>query len=469
MLESNFHGIIEQSQADTAPNEGVEAVPLSTLPNEGASDDTTSNEGASIPQVTQEASQEVSWADESAPYSNTVSEGVEALGMPDMVNLYESGLRRSPRLAAHKPRRSVLTTLFCFGALLINPIDTYQSTKTAAFTRVRSVAHQFEEANENFDSTCNGILHHVFSAAKEANESYTFKEMAAQDDSDMFVLAMEREIKDHTARNHWQVILRSEMPANSKTIMAIWSFKRKRFPDGRLNKHKARLCAHGGQQQWGVNYWETYAPVVNWISVRFLLIISELAGLETQSIDFVLAFPQAKLDVPVFMEIPPGVDVGPEVNKQTYVIELKSSLYGLKQASANWYDYLKTGLEQRGFKESKTDSCVFMKKGMVILCYVDDCILISDKKHMLDDFIHSLKNGIEKFEFTDEGPIDKYLGVEIEKLNGSEFILCQPYLIDRILDTLNVSGKDYNKRDVPVVGSLLGRDLDGAKRKHAYC
>ena len=192
---SNFHGIIEQSQADTAPNEGVEAVPLSTLPNEGASDDTTSNEGASIPQVTQEASQEVSWADESAPYSNTVSEGVEALGMPEMVNLYKSGLRRSPRLAAHKPRRSVLTTLFCFGALLINPIDTYQSTKTAAFTRVRSVAHQFEEANENFDSTCNGILHPVFSAAKEANESYTFKEMAAQDDSDMFILAMEKEIK----------------------------------------------------------------------------------------------------------------------------------------------------------------------------------------------------------------------------------------------------------------------------------
>ena len=120
------------------------------------------------------------------------------------------------------------------------------------------------------------------------------------------------------------------------TIMAIWSFKRKRFPDGTLNKHKARLCAHGGQQQWGVNYWETYAPVVNWISVRFLLIVSGLAGLETQDLNFVLAFPQAKLDVPVFMEIPPGVDVGNDTNKRAYVIELNSSLYGLKQSSANW-------------------------------------------------------------------------------------------------------------------------------------
>ena len=86
-----------------------------------------------------------------------------------------------------------------------------------------------------------------------------------------------------------------------------------------------------------------------------------------------------------------------------------------------------------------------MKKGMITLCYVDDCILISDKKQMLDDFIHSLENGVEKFEFTDEGPIDKYLGVEIEKLNGSEFILCQPFLIDRILSTLSVVEKGYNK------------------------
>ena len=60
-------------------------------------------------------------------------------------------------------------------------------------------------------------------------------------------------------------------------------------------------------QQWGVNYWETYAPLVNWISMRFLLILSELAGLESRIIDFVLAFPQADLDVPVYMEFPIGM------------------------------------------------------------------------------------------------------------------------------------------------------------------
>ena len=62
-------------------------------------------------------------------------------------------------------------------------------------------------------------------------------------------------------------------------------------------------------QQWGVNYWETYDPVVNWISVRFLLILSELAGLESRKIDFILALPQADLDVSVYMELPLGMAV----------------------------------------------------------------------------------------------------------------------------------------------------------------
>ena len=96
------------------------------------------------------------------------------------------------------------------------------------------------------------------------------------------------------------------------------------------------------------------------------------------------------------------------------MISLKSSLYGIKKSSSNCYDCLKKGLERHGFCESKADPCVFMKKCMIILTYVDDCIFISNKKETLDKFIHSLANGIEKFEFTDEGAIDKYLGVEIE-------------------------------------------------------
>ena len=141
------------------------------------------------------------------------------------------------------------------------------------------------------------------------------------------------------------------------------------------------------------------------------------------------------------MKIPPGVDIE-NGSKDKYLISLKSSLYGLKQSSANWYDCLKKGLERCGFRDSKTDTCVFMKKGMIILTYLDDCILIANKKEKLDQFIHSRANGINNFEFTDEGAIDKYLGVEIEQLKGKEFILRQPFLIQRILAALNVKTGD---------------------------
>jgi len=109
----------------------------------------------------------------------TVSEGDEALGMPEIANLQESGLRRLARLAT---RQSVLTTLFCFGAMLMNAASVIKSGSASAFTTAQPIAYQFEEANKKFDSTCNDILYHVHMVGKEANESYTFKEMLRQDD-----------------------------------------------------------------------------------------------------------------------------------------------------------------------------------------------------------------------------------------------------------------------------------------------
>ena len=94
--------------------------------------------------------------------------------------------------------------------------------------------------------------------------------MLQQDDRNQFVEAMKKDIGDHTKRKHWEIAPRSQMSQGIKPIMAIWSFKRKRYPDGKLKNHKDRLCAHGGQHQWGINYWETYAPVVNWVNIRFL-------------------------------------------------------------------------------------------------------------------------------------------------------------------------------------------------------
>jgi hypothetical protein len=82
------------------------------------------------------------------------------------------------------------------------------------------------------------------------NETFTYKQDMKEEDFNDFVLAMVHKVDDHEKRGHWTIIQHCDMPADSKTIMSIWSFKRKRYPDGTLNKHKARLCAHGGMQTW---------------------------------------------------------------------------------------------------------------------------------------------------------------------------------------------------------------------------
>jgi hypothetical protein len=247
--------------------------------------------------------------------------------------------------------------------------------------------------------------------------------MLWQDDHKQFFQAMEDEINDHETCNHWTLMLQSDMPVGTRTIMAIWSFKRKCFPDGSLNKHKAQLCVHGGPQTWVQDYWETYAPVVTWASVRLLLIVAKIHGLSSKSIDFVLAFPQADLDMPVYMELPAGVnpvDVTDE-NCRCYVLKLNKSLYGLKQAGYNWFDKLREGLIVCGFVQSQVDKCVFFRKDCIVLTYVDDCIILGKDMTDIDAIIALLHVGSENFQLVDQGSIDKYLGLLIRDIDSTSF------------------------------------------------
>ena len=94
---------------------------------------------------------------------------------------------------------------------------------------------------------------------------------------------------------------RKDIPPGANTIMDIFPFRRERYPDGILNKQKARLCAHGGHQTWGQYYWDAYDPLVTWDSVRLLLVVVKTHNLDFKSIDFVLVFPQANLPIPVYI------------------------------------------------------------------------------------------------------------------------------------------------------------------------
>ena len=290
--------------------------------------------------------------------------------------------------------------------------------------------------------------------------------MLKQKDYQDFIKAMSVEIDDHTTRQHWKVHLRSECNF-PKTILAVWSFKRKRFPDGSLNKHKARLCAHGGMQQWGVHYWETFAPVVNWLSVCLILVLAIIYDLPVKSIDFVLAFPQSKLDVPIFMELPPGFETQ-YGQKGEYIIKLKKSLYGLKQSELNWYEKLKTGLESRKFTPSKVDPCVFISERVIVLTYVDDCILMGKSEKDIEDLLKSLQEGSEEYDFTNEGDLKNYLGVVFSRKPDGTLELKQEFLIERIIKALGFEQELTGKHHNPAVRPPLHKDENGPPRKHDW-
>ena len=127
-----------------------------------------------------------------------------------------------------------------------------------------------------------------------------------------------------------------------RVIECTWAFKRKRYPDGSLKKHKARLCVRGDLQTEGVDYFDTYSPVVQWCTIRLLLIMSCILNLETKQVDFTLAFVHAKAEPGSFIEMPKGFEL------EGYVLELKRNLYGSCDAPLKFYEYLKRGLTQRG-------------------------------------------------------------------------------------------------------------------------
>jgi hypothetical protein len=92
---------------------------------------------------------------------------------------------------------------------------------------------------------------------------------------------MIREITDFFDNKCVAIVPASEIPPNEKPLQAIWSFRRKRAPDWTITKCRSCLCPHGGQQVEGLNFWDTYAPVVSWRTIPLTLVLGLLSNLKT--------------------------------------------------------------------------------------------------------------------------------------------------------------------------------------------
>jgi hypothetical protein len=124
---------------------------------------------------------------------------------------------------------------------------------------------------------------------------------------------------------------------------------------------------------------------------------------------------------------------------------LNKSLYGLKQASLNWFEKLKQGLIDRGFHPSAINPCLYFKKGMIFITYVDDSIIISNSMKDINTFVKSTKDGSKGYVLADEGDINKFLEIETREIKKNKFELSQPFLIEQIV---NLRGLIQNEFDV---------------------
>jgi len=252
----------------------------------------------------------------------------------------------------------------------------------------------------------------------EAKDTLNYGKMLNSDDRDKFVTAMQNKVDG--LRDILRAIPRTDLPEGHKALPAVWAFNRKRNPDWSIAKWKARLNVHGGRQRYGVNYWETYAPVVNWSTVRLVLTLSILHNFKSRQVDFIQAFTQAPLDCPIFMEVPAGYSVlnstlqftgkANQNSDKSWVLQLTKNMYRLKQAGHNWYNRLQEELLSIGFIQSKIYKCLFLRHDCVIMIYVDDCLLFSAHDTVLDGILIHLH---KSFKITSEADIGAYLGLHM--------------------------------------------------------
>jgi Reverse transcriptase (RNA-dependent DNA polymerase) len=231
-----------------------------------------------------------------------------------------------------------------------------------------------------------------------------------QPDKKEFVQAMIDEVTTHTERGHWKIIPVKEVPLGIKILPAVWAMRRKRKIMSReVYKWKARLNVHGGKQMQGRDYWETYAAVLKWSSIRFFLVQALINGWHTRQLDFVLANPQA--DVECDLYFPQGFEF--EGLRKSHCLKLIKNLYGSKAAGRVWQQHIFKGLLELGFVQSMTDECVFYRGATTFMVYIDDGIFCGPDKVDIDICMSELGRRVD---ITDEGDIDEYLGVKVTRM-----------------------------------------------------
>ena len=199
-----------------------------------------------------------------------------------------------------------------------------------------------------------------------------------------------------------------------------------------IRRFEARLVARGDFQTKGVNFDETYAPVVCFISLRIVLHLAAVHDWEVDQGDFVSAFLNSTLrDYTIYMAQPEGYD-----DSTGRVCLMHKSIYGLKQSARAWCEDLNTTLNSINLRQTTADQGLWIRRLHFLLSHVDDVLIVGNRTE-----VNSTKDHLKShYKFKDLGPVSKYIGLVItrDRLDRRLCIDQAPYVHD-ILDEFQMS------------------------------
>jgi len=249
-----------------------------------------------------------------------------------------------------------------------------------------------------------------------AIEPATYREATTGPEADKWKLAIEDEYNSLIENDTFTLC---DLPPDRKHIGTKWVFKIKK--DG---KYKARLVAKGYSQIEGIDFDETFAPVVRIESVRHLFAIAAYQDLEILHVDAKTAFLNGPSDVDLYIEQPEGF-VNPHYPSK--VLKLNKSLYGLKQAPHIWHLFLCNLLRNYDLEPCPSDASIHLHKSkqVYVAVYVDDILVFGpDAKACNDVFLYLSKH----VKMSNLGPVKSFLGLQVSRndecisINQSNYI-----------------------------------------------
>jgi hypothetical protein len=231
---------------------------------------------------------------------------------------------------------------------------------------------------------------------------------------------------------------------------------------GAEGRYKARLCPKGFQQTYLMNYFETFAPVATYNSLRLFLTIMASMDYEIDVIDVITAFLLSTLEEEVYIKIPPGY---PKEHKEGQVLRLLKGLYGLKQGPHTWNNELDSFLKSIEFEPTISDPCLYYRKSdaAFMIVWVDDIILATPSSSSMAKLKHEINS---KFPCHNKGPISIYLNLLITRNRKERVIyISQPTKIDNVLNDDQLSPDDAETISRPskipaVATTMLTKEME---------